>query len=172
MFDFPIVDRIVRFQPFFPSAVVADRAAILAAGGWDEGVGRTVGDDFGTVLRFGELHPFGIVFDPLVGIRKHHGNFSADTRKMNLGDANILEYALRTRPSLRAHAALIQASIAIRRRDAMDAAFVDRDFAAVRDIYRMLPETTRSNKLQTKWLIAMLPRWLARPLANALSGNR
>ena len=33
MFDFPIVDRIVRFQPFFQSAVVADRVAILAAGG-------------------------------------------------------------------------------------------------------------------------------------------
>jgi glycosyltransferase involved in cell wall biosynthesis len=171
VFDFPIVDRIVRFQPFFQSAIVADRLAILAAGGWDEGVGRTVGDDFGTVLRFGELHPFGIVFDPLVGIRKHGGNFSADTRKMNLGDANILEYALRTRPSLQAHAALIQDSIAARRRDAMDGAFADRDFAAVREIYRLLPGSVRSNKLQTKWLIAMLPRWLARRLANALSGN-
>jgi hypothetical protein len=171
VFDVPIVDRIVRFQPFFQSAVVADRAAILEAGGWDEGVGRTVGDDFGTVLRFGEMHPFGVVFDPLVGIRKHHGNFSADTRKMNLGDANILEYALRTRPSLQVHAALIQASVAIRRRDAMDSAFAAHDFAAVREIYRMLPDSVRSKRQNIKRLIAGLPNWLARPVADAISSG-
>ena len=57
VFDQPIVDRLVVFQPFFPSACVADRVSMLEAGGWDEGVGRTVGDDFATVLRMGELFP-------------------------------------------------------------------------------------------------------------------
>ena len=61
VFDQPVVERLVRFQPFFPSACVADRVAMLQAGGWDEGVGRTVGDDFGTVLRLGELQPFGVL---------------------------------------------------------------------------------------------------------------
>jgi glycosyltransferase involved in cell wall biosynthesis len=169
VFDQPIVDRLVGFQPFFPSACVADRLAMLEAGGWDEGVGRTVGDDFGTVLRLGELHPFGAISEPLVGIRKHLGNFSANVRAMNLGDANILEYVLASRPSLAAHAALIRASVARRRRDALDSAFADGDFAAVRAIYRLLPDGGASNRLQLKRLVAGLPRSIAIRAARLLS---
>jgi glycosyltransferase involved in cell wall biosynthesis len=157
VFDVPIVDRLVRFQPFFPSACVADRAAMIEAGGWDEGVGRTVGDDFGTVLRLAELHPFGVVAAPLVGIRKHGANFSANTRAMNLGDARILEYVLASRPSLAPHAALIRDSVARRRRDALDSAFADGDFAAVRAIYALLPGAVRSRRVRVKRLIAGLP---------------
>jgi hypothetical protein len=169
VFDQPIVDRLVGFQPFFPSACVADRLAMLGAGGWDEGVGRTVGDDFGTVLRLGELHPFGVVSAPLVGIRKHLGNFSANVRAMNLGDANILEYVLASRPSLAPHAALIRASVARRRRDALDSAFADGDFAAVRTIYRLLPAGAASNRVQLKRLVAGLPRSIAIRAARLLS---
>ena len=161
VFDQPIVDRLVRFQPFFPSACVVDRVAMIEAGGWDEGVGRTIGDDFGTVLRLGELHPFGIVSTPLVGIRKHLGNFSADVRAMNLGDANILEYVLATRPSLLRHTAMIRKSVASRRGDALDSAFADADFAAVRAIYRSLPAQARSNQIKMKRVVAGLPQRVA-----------
>jgi glycosyltransferase involved in cell wall biosynthesis len=167
VFDQPIVDRLVEFQPFFPSACVADRDAMIAAGGWDEGVGRTVGDDFGTVLRLGELYPFGVVSVPLVGIRKHPGNFSANVRAMNLGDANILEYVLGSRPSLRPHAMLIRDSVVRRRRDALDSAFADGDFAAVRAIYRQLPAGGRSARVRLKALIAGLPS----PVTRLLSGG-
>jgi len=139
VFGGPIVRRLLAFQPFFPSALVAVRQALIDAGGWDEGVGRTVGDDFATALRLAELHPFGVVHAPLVGIRKHAGNFSADVRRMNLGDADILEYVLATRGSLAKHRTAIQESAGRRRRDALDSAFADGDFAAVRAIYARLP---------------------------------
>jgi glycosyltransferase involved in cell wall biosynthesis len=170
VFDQPIVDRLVGFQPFFPSACVADRIAMTEAGGWDEGVGRTVGDDFGTVLRLGELHPFGVVSAPLVGIRKHPGNFSANVRAMNLGDANILEYVLASRPSLAPHAALIRGSVARRRRDALDSAFADGDFAAVRAIYDRLPDKSIPYKMKLKHLVASLP--MASGLVRILNGVR
>ena len=172
VFDEPIVDRLVGFQPFFPSACAADRVAMIEAGGWDEGVGRTVGDDFGTALRLAEQHPFGVVSAALVGIRKHPGNFSANVRAMNLGDANILEHVLATRPSLAPHAALIRASVARRRCDALDSAFADADFAAVRAIYGLLPVAARSDRVKLKRLVSGLPRPMAAAITRALAGTR
>ena len=167
VFDQPVVERLVRFQPFFPSACVADRAAMLQAGGWDEGVGRTVGDDFGTALRLGELHPFGVLSAPLVGVRKHPGNFSASVRAMNLGDADVLEYALASRPSLRPYAALIRDSVARRRTDALGGAFADRDFAAVCAIFKKLPPGAVHYKIRLKYLLARLLRPTASILPKA-----
>lgn len=157
VFDHPVVDRVVRWQPFFASAVVVDRLAMLSAGGWDEGVGRTVGDDFGTVLRLAELAPLGVAFDPLVTIRKHPGNFSADVRAMNLGDANVLEYVLRTRPSLAPHALLIRRSVARRRIEALDSAFAHEDFDAVRRIHRLLPPRALPLRTRLKVSLARFP---------------
>jgi len=178
VFDQPIVDRVIRWQPFFQSALIVDRATMLRAGGWDEGVGRTIGDDFGTVLRLAELLPFGVLFAPLAGIRKHPGNFSANVRAMNLGDANILEYVLASRPSLAGHAALIQESVAQRRRDALHSAFADGDFAAVRAIYQRLPAALKSMRIQLKRRVSGLPSPLATAVTRVLSkldrwrGNR
>ncbi len=171
VFDQPIVDRVVGWQPFFQSALVVNRIAMLDAGGWDEGVGRTVGDDFGTVLRLAELHPFGVVFEPLSGIRKHPGNFSASVRAMNLGDAAILEYVLASRPSLAPHADLIRESVARRRRDALDSAFVDGDFAAVRAIYARLPAGARLAHGRLKNLVSGLPSPVATCVTRLLSGS-
>ena len=156
-FKHSFVDRIIRWQPFFPSALVVDRAAMLSAGGWDEGVGRTIGDDFGTVLRLAELLPFGVAFEPLVGIRKHIGNFSANSRAMNLGDANILEYTLRTRPSLAGHATLIRDSAIRRRIDALDSAFADGDYDAVHCIHRLLPPHSLSFRAWLKVKLTGFP---------------
>ena len=172
VFDQPIVDRLIKFQPFFPSACVADRHAMLEAGGWDEGVGRTVGDDFGTVLRLGELHPFGVVSAALVGIRKHPGNFSGDVRAMNLGDARILEYVLASRPSLLPHAALIRDSVARRRCDALDSAFADGDFAAVRAICGSLRGYSIPSRIKMKHLLANLPVPIVSALGPLLSRGR
>jgi len=171
VFDEPIVSRLIAFQPFFPSTLMANRMAFLAAGGWDEGVGRTVGDDFATALRLAELAPLGILQTPLVGIRKHPGNFSANVRAMNLGDADVLEHVLATRPTLTLHSELIRNSVARRRRDALDHAFVDFDFNAVRSIYRKLPPQARSFRLRLKRLVSSLPQPLATPLARLLRGR-
>jgi glycosyltransferase involved in cell wall biosynthesis len=115
-FDEPVMDRLLAYQPFFVSCLVADRVFFLRIGGWDEAVSRTVGCDFATALRIAEHAPIGLLRRPLVGIRKHDGNYSADVQAMNLGDSLVLEHVLATRPAAAAHAALIRASIARRRR--------------------------------------------------------
>jgi glycosyltransferase involved in cell wall biosynthesis len=156
VFDFPIVDRLISFQPLFTSCMMVSRNAFLALGGWDEGASRLIGCDFATALRVGAAPPLGIVKQPLVSIRKHSGNISGDTERMNLGDADVLEYVLRTRPNLAPLRYVIERSIADRRSAALDSAFVRKDFAAVRKIYKMLPNDLRRGKTLIKRLIASI----------------
>ena len=156
LFETAIPERLLAFQPFFPSAMAVRRTAFLEAGGWDETVSRIVGTDLATVLRAAE-QPLGIVRQPLVGIRRHGGNFSGDVQAMNLGDALILEQLLTRRPALTAHRAAVLASIADRRAAAADTAFDRRDYEAVRRIQEMLPSSHRPLRRQIKGWISHLP---------------
>jgi hypothetical protein len=166
VFAAPIVERLLAFQPLFPSCMVADRQFLLGVGGWDEGVGRTLGSDFATALLVAEHPPLGIVRQPLVGIRKHDGNFSHDVQAMNLGDAFVLESVLARRPSLAPIAPAIRASIRRRRLDAFDTAFARGDFSAVRQIAQKLGKLP--GKARVKRLIAGLPEPGRRLLATML----
>jgi glycosyltransferase involved in cell wall biosynthesis len=169
VFDVPIINRLLSFQPFFPSCMMVARAKFLHAGGWDEGTTRLVGCDFATTLRVAANPPIGVIHRPLVHIRKHAQNFSADTEKMNLGDASVLDYVLRTRPDLAPIAQEIRASMAIRRSNALDSAFSRRDFAAVRAIYALLPAHAPGPKQRIKRAIASLPSPLNRLAASLTS---
>jgi len=169
VFDAPIIERLLTFQPFFPSCMIVSRAKFLHAGGWDEGTTRLVGCDFATTLRVAANPPVGVIHRPLVHIRKHAQNFSADTEKMNLGDACVLDYVLRTRPELAPLAGQIRASMALRRSNALDSAFSRRDFAAVRAIYALLPAQAPGPKQRMKRAIAALPPKLARLAASLTS---
>jgi glycosyltransferase involved in cell wall biosynthesis len=169
VFDQEIAGHLLMFQPLFVSCMTVSRGPFIDAGGWDEGVSRIVGCDFATALRVAMRPKLGIVKRPLVAIRKHGGNISGDTEKMNLGDACVLEYVLRTRPELAALAPQIQASIASRRQAALDSAFLRRDFAAVREIHRKLPPGASPPRLQIKRAIAGLPQPLNSLVAAMLS---
>jgi glycosyltransferase involved in cell wall biosynthesis len=157
VFDQDMTRHLLAFQPFFPSCMMVSRARFLAMGGWDEGVGRIVGADFATALRMAANPPLGVVRHPLAAIRKHDGNYSRDTEKMNLGDAQVLDYVLRTRPELAPLEAAIRASAAARRQAALDSAFARRDFTAFRQIRQKLPGTPQTAKQRAKHAIAALP---------------
>ena len=169
VFDRPVLDRLLNFQPFFTSCMVADRRFLLEIGGWDESVTRIVGSDFATALRIAEHVPLGVVRRPVVGIRKHAGNFSGDVQRMNLGDAQVLELILPRRPALAPFADEVRASIERRRRDALDTAFARRDFQAVREIEALLPGRVQGRQ-RAKALVARLPPPLSGLLAGALLG--
>jgi glycosyltransferase involved in cell wall biosynthesis len=165
-FDNPIVDRLLDFQPFFPSCMVADRRFLLDIGGWDASAGRILGADFATVLRLAEHTPFGIMQQSLAGIRKQAAHDPADVQAMKLGDAQILEHVLQHRPSLEAHAGAIRSSIVQRRHEALELAFARRDFPAVRDIARLLPTERQPWRLRVKSRVAAWPA----PLRGVASG--
>jgi hypothetical protein len=149
--------------------MVAGRKFLLGLGGWDEGVGRTLGSDFATALLLAAHPPLGILRQPLVGIRKHAGNFSADTQAMNLGDAHVLESVLARRPGLAPLSDAIRASIARRRTEALDAAFARGDFAGVRTIAEKLGPLT--GKTRIKRIVAGLPGPVRLVVASVLLGK-
>nr|WP_294546399.1 glycosyltransferase family A protein [uncultured Rhodopila sp.] len=167
MFDHAIAERLLAFQPFFPSCMMVHRDAFAAAGGWDETVG--IGSDFATVLRVAARPPIGVVRRPLVHIRKHADNYSGDTEQTNLRDARVLDHVLATRPELAPLAAVIRASAAERRAAALDSAFTRGDFAAVNAIRRLLPRGARTPRQVVKCAIAGLPPGLARAAASIAS---
>jgi hypothetical protein len=168
VFSESMVERLIGFQPLFPSCMTVNRSYFLSLGGWDESVSAFVSGDFATALRVGENPPIGIISQSLVGIRKHSGNFSGDVQRTCLGEADVLERVLDQRPSLRPHQQLIQASIARRRRDAIGIAFSRNDFSAVRKTYAMLPEAERSRQLSIKNAVSGLPAGPRGALAAAL----
>jgi len=157
VFEAPIVARLLRFQPFFPSAMMARRTVFLNAGGWDEAPGRTLGGDFATALRMAQSPPIGVLREATVGIRKHHDNRSGDTRRTNLGDAEVLAQALRSRPSLSPYASEIGESIVRRRLDALDDAFASLDFASFAAIRVLLPAESLRGSRAIKAAAAALP---------------
>lgn len=167
-FDRNIVARVIGFQPFFPSAMAANREFLLALGGWDASVGRVVGTDFATILLLCEHAPIGIIHRPLVMIRKHAGGYSADVQAMNLGDAAILEHVLARRPSLHALDGLIGESVATRRVQALEIAFARQDHQAVRGIYRLLPERRKAWAVRLKARVAAWPAPLRGIVARGL----
>jgi glycosyltransferase involved in cell wall biosynthesis len=169
VFDMPIIARLLDFEPFFPSCLVVDRAAFLALGGWDEGVSRIVGCDFATVLRLAAKPPLGIARKALVSIRKHASNFSGDVEAMNLGDARVLEYVLKSRPEVLSLEEAFRHSIARRRQHALASAFSRRDFRAVHEIDSLIPRHMRPAKHRVKVAIAALPAPVGRLIAAALS---
>ncbi|MCU0888153.1 MAG: glycosyltransferase [Rubritepida sp.] len=164
----PWVRRVVAFNPFFPSAMAMRRAWFLGLGGWDEGVGRTVGTDFATSMRLAEHPPIGFVRRPTVRIRKHESNYSGDLVKMNLGDATILEYCLATRPQLAPLRAEIEASVRRRRLSALGVAFAQRDLATVRAIRAQLGAGPLPKAAAMKAAVAALPGPLGGMVAGAL----
>jgi glycosyltransferase involved in cell wall biosynthesis len=169
VFRLPIVEKLLHYQPFFPSCMMVHRTRFLTLGAWDEGVARIVGNDFATVLRVAMHPPIGVVRRPLVSVRKHAGNFSADTEQMNLGDADVLDHVLRSRPELALLGPQIRASAALRRGQAMDSAYTRQDFAEVRRIAALMPKGAATTKQNAKRAIAALPPPLARLAAELLS---
>lgn len=168
VFDVPIVERVITFQPFFPSCMVAKRSFLVGLGGWDTSVGRIVGTDFATLLLLSDHSPFGVLHEPLVAIRKHGGNYSADLQAMNLGDAAILEHVLDRRPALERLRSVIKVSVARRRAAALDLAFARGDHAAVLQIWLQLPKTARSWLGWVKAKTAAMPPGVRGPMARGL----
>jgi hypothetical protein len=166
----PPIENLVLFNPFFVSAMVVRTDFFRSIGGWDEAWNRKMSQDFATTLRVAEHPPIGLALRPTVGIRKHSGNFSGDVQKMNLGDAAILEHALRTRPSLAPHADAIRRSVLVRRTDALEIAFSHQDFTAVAEIADLVGEGQLPQRARLKARLARLPGPLRRVMVPALLG--
>ena len=165
-FDMPVIDRLLTYQPFFPSCMIVNRAAFLGIGGWDQVLER--GSDFATALRCASHPPLGVCLSPLVAIRKHASNLSADTERMNLRDAHVLDHFLASHPELGHLRSKLAESANRRRIDALHSAFSRRNFETVLEIDGLI-KSDRPLPCRVKVTISRLPRPIGKLLANALS---
>lgn len=167
-FDFPVVDRLLTVQPFFPSCMVVDRRFLLSVGGWEERVPR-MGGDAATALLMAEHPPLGVYRGPpQVGIRKHASNLSGDDQGQCLGSARMLEQLLDSRPSLARHADQVRAAILALRLSALHTAFARRDFQAVRAIEAILPPEAKPAPVRIKGWVSGLPAPVRQAVASGL----
>ncbi|APZ43478.1 glycosyltransferase family 2 protein [Acidihalobacter ferrooxydans] len=158
------VSSLLQYQPFFPSCMMVDRKRFLAAGGWDESVGRVVGCDFATHLQRVDDPPIGVLRRPLVGIRKHAQNFSGDNLRMELGDAYVLQTILDRRDGLARFESEIQRSIQSRLLAAFEIAYARGDLDLVRELRGKIDESVLGRTHWLKYTIARLPSSLRDPL--------
>jgi len=152
----PLFERILIHQPIFPSTVMMTRRFFEKVGRWGEDVARWLAEDLEFTLRCVSLAPAGVVAKPVVGIRKHAANFSADDLRCTLGEIDILRYVLDHHPAAKAYENAIREQIVSRSTSAASSAFAAGEYARVREILRAVPYSRRSWKLQIKGLAAAI----------------
>lgn len=168
LFTEPLYARLLTFQPVFPSTIFMTRALFDQVGGFQNSLGRVKGEDFEFVLRCAQFAPSAAVAKPLVGIRKHSGNFSHDQLEVTLGELRILRHALEHHPAAASLRSAMIGQISLRSAQAASGAFLRGDMHLVRQLLASVPTQKRSGKLRFKSLVAHSPAWLAHPTGKAL----
>jgi hypothetical protein len=171
IFDQPPMLRLLDYQPFFPSCLVADRDFLNTVGGWDVMPERRTGCDLATALRMAAHAPFGIMHRALVGIRPNPAS-PATAQEAHVAEACVLEHALATHEALRPHEALVRVAIAGRRQAALGIAFERGDFAAMHDMAALLPSSERAPPTRLRLGVAALPAPLRRAAVRGLGSLR
>jgi glycosyltransferase involved in cell wall biosynthesis len=155
--DAPMFGALIGFQPIFPSTVILSQDRLRRVGGWAEHLGRILSEDLEFTLRCVTEPPIGVNAEPLVGIRKHPGNFSGKAVRTLDGELQILRYVLATHPFAARHAAEIGNSIADRAAAGAELAFLLGERGEVRKLLASVPLRRRSWRLHLKAAIAQLP---------------
>jgi GT2 family glycosyltransferase len=152
-----LYERVLQYQPFFPTGSVFSKQFYQALGGYDKRFNGVGGEDLEFLLRAIAGGTLGYVTTPLVSIRKHEGNDSRDTLRALSGEAEILEHALARHPGAASQGAAIRASIAKRRRDAFDIAYARGDFSAVRETASHFDTPPTDSNYRLKKAISSFP---------------
>jgi len=157
VFTEPIYSRVLRFQCVFQSGLLMTRDFFFRIGGFDESFGRTKSEDLEFVLRCISHAPVAALALPVVGIRKHKGNFSAQQTTVLLGEIAILRHAMAHHQAAQSCLPVLLDEIVCRSASAADGLFTAGDLPAFRQVVKDVPFRRRSARLIGKSAIAALP---------------
>jgi glycosyltransferase involved in cell wall biosynthesis len=147
--------RVFAFNPVYPSNTVLRRSAFDALGGYDPALSRLGPEDWEFTLRLMDRPPVGVLWEPLVGIRKHAQNRSGALAFMNDGRLTVLRYILENHPQAAGDfRPVVEEQLAVLTATGVDLAFSARQMARVRELYAQLPPAHRTLKRQVKRLLA------------------
>lgn len=149
--------RTVVYQPLFASGCIFRKSFYSDLGGFDLRFNNVGGEDWEFTLRVLAKGQVALCAKPLVRIRKHGGNDSADTMRQMRGTADILEFALENHVTALRYREIILRSIDERRVDVFDAAFARGAFDTASDMLNQLRHAPRHPKFLMKVIITKLP---------------
>lgn len=147
--------RVFVFNPVYPSNTIFRRSVSDALGGYNPSLSRLGPEDWEFTLRLMDRPPVGVLWEPLVGIRKHAQNRSGAAGFMNDGGRTIIRYILANHPQAAGDFRhVVEGQLATETATAVDLAFAARQMARVRELYAELPKSHRNLKRRVKRLIA------------------
>ena len=114
----------------------------------------------------------GIVWKPVVGIRKHTSNVSGNPMRTALAELEILRYVLDHHPAARLHAGVIREQIVRISAGTAENAFALGEFAKMRDLLKDVPWNRRSRKLHIKSLLAYCPAKVTTAFCKSVRSGR
>jgi glycosyltransferase involved in cell wall biosynthesis len=147
--------RVFAFNPVYPSNTILRRSGFDTLGGYHPALSRLGPEDWEFTLRLMDRPPVGVLWEPLVGIRKHARNRSGSAAFMKDGGRAIIRHILDTHPQAAGDfRAVVEEQLALETAQGVDLAFAARQMARVRELYAELPASHRSLKRRVKRLIA------------------
>jgi glycosyltransferase involved in cell wall biosynthesis len=156
--------RTLSYQPLFPSGSVIRKTVYQGIGGYDARFNGVGGEDWEFTLRLIGQARLALCATPLVRIRKHGGNDSADNIRTVSGCVHILEYVLEQHPFASPYRDAILHGIDERRLDVFNGAFARGAFDTAADMLGRMRRRPQDRKFRLKVLITGLPAPLRRPL--------
>ncbi len=164
----PLYNKLLEFQPIFPSTHVIKRDFFRNIGGYLDNLGRNPSEDLEFALRCAQHAPVGVVREAVVGYRKHETNFSGDSYKTTKGQIEILTYALSKHSIDDVTRSLILEQIDRRRVYASYDAFRRREFKEVVNLLSGTPSSYFDFKTRLKFWVSRMPEPIARAAHKAL----
>lgn len=160
--------RSLRYQPLFASGFVLRKSFVDQYGGYDTRLNRVGAEDWEFTLRAICRGHVAVCKRPLVRVRKHENNDSADALHMSLGEARVLEHSLQHHGVPQSWRPAVEASIRDRRLAAFETAFSRGDWSAVDAVLDKLSLPIWPVKVLAKTIVSKLPGPLKRGLWRAL----
>jgi hypothetical protein len=152
-----LYERVLDYQPFFPTGSVVSKRFYEAIGGYDKRFKNVGAEDFEFLLRAICHGRLGYVTKPIARVRKHEGNDSRDTLRALNGEVRILEHSLAHHPGASKYEVAIRASIDKRRRDVFDIAYARGDFLTARSTAGSFNKPPTDSNFRLKKAISFSP---------------
>jgi glycosyltransferase involved in cell wall biosynthesis len=156
--------RTLSYQPLFPSGSVIRKALYQRIGGYDTRFNGVGGEDWEFTLRLIGQAKLALCATPLVRIRKHGSNDSADNIRTVSGCVQILEFALDAHPFAAPYRDHILDGIDERRLDVFNGAFARGAFDTAGTMLAGMRRRPQDRKFRLKAFITALPGPLRMPL--------
>jgi glycosyltransferase involved in cell wall biosynthesis len=149
--------KTLTYQPFFPTGLTIRKDFYASLGGFNIAFNGVGSEDWEFTLRVIEHTDVSLYKTPLVKIRKHSSNDSFDHVRQNIGEAKVLEYALKKHKTAKSREAIIKKSIENRRLLAFDGAYARGDFVLATDLESNLKGMRVTWRFFLKKMILKLP---------------